>query len=266
MDEGWTRWLVEDFGFEYTTLHPQDFRAAGSGDAEKHQISEEVRTDWPSFVRGRAPEKVVATPLAERFDVIVFTQQEADDIVEGADYEVIPPDYRGGIGEEGIEALRDFIDAGGTLVGLGTATELFTKHWPIPVRDVTDGLDQNEFLIPGSLLNFQTDSSHPLAWGMPRTLEAYFARNPVFTITDSFRSQTASVAARYTNQDLRASGWVRGPEYIAGRAASVQVDFDTGGRIVLLGLRAQHRAQTHATFKLFFNALMMPGGRRQPQT
>lgn len=266
MDEGWTRWLVEDFDFEYATLHPQDFRAAGSGDAEKHQIPDDVRASWPAFVSERAPAKVVATPLAERFDVILFTQEGGDDIVDGVDYEVIPPPYRGGIGEEGLDALRDFVDSGGTIVALGNATELFTKHWPIPVRNVAESLQQKDFLIPGSMLNFQTDPSHPLAWGMPRTLVAYFARNPVFTLTDSFRSQSASVAARFPNQDLRASGWVRGPEHIAGRAASVQVDFDGGGRIVLLGLRVQHRAQTHGTFKLFFNSLMMPGVRSKPQT
>jgi hypothetical protein len=259
-DEGWTRWLVEDFDFEYTTLHPQDFRAAsGSESAEAHQIPEETRKEWPPHVAERAPSTVVAKPLADRFDIILFTDQGADDIIDGSDYNVIPPAYRGGIGKAGLDALHDFIDAGGTVIAMGNATEVFTKHWPLPVKDVTEDLQQDDYLIPGSILNIQTDPAHPLAWGMPRTSHAYFGRNPVFTLTDSFSSQKASVAVRYPNTDLRASGWVRGEDYIAGRAAAVQVDFAQGGRIVLFGLRPQHRAQTHATFKLLFNALVMPG-------
>jgi len=257
MDEGWTRWLVEDFEFDYTTLHPQDLRAAGSGSAEDHQIPEDVRSSWPAHVSDHAPSQVAATPLAARFDVILFTHQGGDDIVEGADYPSIPPVYRGGIGEDGLSALRDFVDAGGTLVATGGATELLIKHWPIPVRNVVEELEQDDFLIPGSILNIQVDPSHPLAWGMPQTTWGFFNRSPVFTLTDGFPSQEASVAVRYPNDDLRASGWVRGPELIAGRAAAVQVDHRGGGRVILLGLRPQLRAQTHGTFKLLFNALMM---------
>ncbi len=260
MDEGWTRWVVEDFDFDYTTLHPQDLRAAsGNGSIESHQIPEEARKDWPSHVAERAPSTVEAKPLAERFDIILFTDQRVDDIIDGSDYKIIPSVYRGGIGEDGLDALRDFIDAGGTVIAMGNATGVFTKHWPLPVRNVVEDLKQEAYLIPGSILNIQADPSHPLAWGMPRTSHAYFGRNPVFTLTDSFSSQKASVAVRYPNQDIRASGWVRGADYIAGRAAAVQVDFAQGGRIVLFGLRPQHRAQTHATFKLLFNALVMPG-------
>jgi hypothetical protein len=202
---------------------------------------------------------VVAAPLAERYDIILFTHQDGDDIVEGDDYSVIPPLYRGGIGEAGLDALKDFVDAGGTVVAMGDATGLFIKHWPLPVRNVADGLKQDEYLIPGSILNLQVDTTHPMAWGMARDTYAYFSRNPVFTLTDGFQSQSASVAARYPNQDLRVSGWVRGADHVVGHAAAVQVDFEQGGRIVLLGLRPQHRAQTHATFKLLFNALLMPG-------
>jgi len=259
MDEGWTRWLLEEFGFDYATLHPQDLRAAGSGKTEPHRIDDETRAGWPAHVAQRAPPRVVATPLAERFDIVVFTHQRADDIEEGSDYAIIPPTYRGGIGKEGLDALRDFVDAGGTIVALGDATGLFVKHWPVPVRNVVGDLEQEEFLIPGSILDIQADPRHPLAWGMPRTSHGYFSRNPVFTSSDGFSSQTLSVPVRYPNQDLRASGWVRGEGYIAGRAAAVQVDFEGSGRIILLGLRPQHRAQTHATFKLLFNALMMPG-------
>ena len=65
-----------------------------------------------------------------------------------------------------------------------------------------------------------------------------------------------SVVARYPSTDIVASGWLRGEEFMAGRAAVVQVDIGPG-RLVLFGLRPQHRAQTQATFPLLFNALYL---------
>lgn len=260
MDEGWTRWVVERFGFAYTTLHPQDLRAAGAGSAEAHRIPAEERAGWPPHVAERAPPEVVAAPLAERFDVLVFTHQEAEDIVDGRDYKVIPPVYRGGIGRQGLAAVRDFVEAGGTVVALGDATGLLAEHWPIPVRNAVAHLDEDDFLIPGSVLRIQTDPTHPLAWGLPADSYGYFIRSPALSTTEGFRGQRTSIAVRYPNAGLRASGWTRGEEHVAGRAAAVEIELEGAGRLVLLGLRPQHRAQTHATFKLLFNALTPAAG------
>ena len=250
MDEGWTRWLLDDFGFDYVTLHPQDLRG--------ELVPEAVRAEWPPHVAAYAPEASATGPLAERFDVLVFTHQEGKDIVDGDDYAILPAAYRGGIGQKGLESVWDFVESGRTVVALGDATGLFIDRWPIPVRNAVLDLNRDAFLIPGSILEIQSDPTHPLAWGMPRDSYGYFIRSPVFDLTEGFASQHTTIAVRYPNQELNASGWTRGAEHIAGRAAAVQVDFEGGGRLVLLGLRPQHRAQTHATFKLLFNALTLP--------
>ena len=49
---------------------------------------------------------------------------------------------------------------------------------------------------------------------------------------------------------------LKGEELMAGRAAVVSVYLNPG-RVVLFGLRPQHRAQTHATFPMLFNALYL---------
>ena len=54
MDEGWTRWLLDRYGFEYTTLHPQDLRAASGADGD-FDIPEEERSNWPTFVAHHWP-------------------------------------------------------------------------------------------------------------------------------------------------------------------------------------------------------------------
>lgn len=256
MDEGWTRWVLEQFGFEYTTLHPQDIRAANPEASGELEIPAEERALWPPHVSAKAPARVSRRPLRERFDVIIFADQSANSILRGSDAPSVPPLYRGGIGEEGLDALRRFLDEGGAIVALGEATELFIERWPIPVKNAAEGLGETQLLIPGSIVRLEADSRHPLAWGMPEETHGFFIRNPFFTLTERLPSQRVSVPLRYPNSDIRASGWVRGEEHLAGRAAAVEVEFEGGGRLSLLGIRVQHRAQTHATFKVLFNALV----------
>jgi len=217
---------------------------------------------WPPHVKAHAPPRVVAEPLAGRFDVLLFADQGASGILDGSSSTSLPPAYRGGIGEQGLSAVWEFVRQGGTVVALGSAGDLFIERWPIPVRDVSEGLDSDELLIPGSIVRVQVDPGHPLAWGMPDTTFGYFIRNSFYALTEGFRTQTVSVPVRFPNANVRASGWVRGEQYVQGRAAVVQIDFPPAtaqgrdGRLILVGLRPQHRAQTHATFKLLFNALV----------
>lgn len=261
MDEGWTRWVLEHFDFEYTTLHPQDLRAAAPNASGDFEIPADERAQWPGHVRDRTPPRVVQQPLVGRFDVIVFTDQNAQNILRGSSSPSTPPLYRGGIGEEGIAALQAFVQGGGTIVALGAAGDLFIERWPIPVKNVARTLDDSELLIPGSIARLEADPHHPLTWGMPERTYGFFIRSPFYSLTEPLPSQRASVPLRYPNANVRASGWIRGEAHLEGRAAAVQVDFEDAGRIVLIGVRPQHRAQTHATFKVLFNALVNAGGR-----
>jgi hypothetical protein len=63
------------------------------------------------------------------------------------------------------------------------------------------------------------------------------------------------------------SGWIEGEEAIAGQSAVMEAKAG-GGRVVLLGFRVQHRGQSHATFRLLFNALLTTegGDATPPQT
>jgi len=269
MDEGWTRWVLEDFDFEYTVLHPQDIRAAaaaaGVGPAGDYEIPQEYRRDWPPHVAQRAPAQVLNEPLSERYDVILMPDQRANSILEGNTSRTTPEVYRMGLGEAGLAALQDFVEKGGRVVALGSASDLFIGEWPIPVEDASEGLSSDEFLIPGSIVNLQADVAHPLAWGMAPATHGFFSRSPFFDVEYPFPSQEVSIAVRYPNSGLRASGWLRGEEFLAGTAAAVEVRYpplhegERPGSLVLLGIRPQHRAQTHATFKLLFNALVNCG-------
>src|SRR5204862_3767762 len=93
-------------------------------------------------------------------------------------------------------------------------------------------------------------------YGMDGTTTGFYNNSPFFSVLEGFSSHKLSVIARYPNTDVVASGWLKGEELMAGRAAVVSVDLSPG-RIVLFGLRPQHRAQTHATFPMLFNALYL---------
>ncbi|MBE3133046.1 MAG: hypothetical protein IMZ55_06210 [Acidobacteria bacterium] len=223
MDEGWTRWVLEQFEFAPTTIHNADVKAG---------------------------------KLRDMFDVVLLADQQPRGIMDGQSGASVRPEYRGGIGDEGLEALRAFVAEGGTLITLGAACDFAIERWPIPVQNLKRGLTREQHFAPGTIVRIQVDTASPIGYGLPADTSGFYNNSPFFTIGDGFASQKVSVVARYPNADIVGSGWLKGEELMAGKAAIVVVDMNPG-RIVLFGLRPQHRAQTHATFPLLFNAFYL---------
>ncbi len=223
MDEGWTRWVLEQYEFNLTSIHNADIRAG---------------------------------KLREKFDAIIIADQSPRDILNGFDSTAIRPEYRGGIGESGLEHLKQFVADGGTLVTMGNACDLAIERMPIPVHDLKKGLSRDQHFAPGTILKLEVDTTNPIGYGMAANTFGFYINSPFFQVSEGFNSQRTSIIARYPNMDVIASGWLKGEELMAGRAAVVSIDMNPG-RVVLFGLRPQHRAQTHATFPMLFNALFL---------
>jgi hypothetical protein len=222
IDEGWTRWLLEQYEFPFETITDADIR------------------------RGN---------LRARFDAVVIPDQGAERLVAGHPAGTMPPDYVGGLGTEGVEMLRQFVTGGGTLVALDSSSELAVDMLGAPVKDLTRGLPANEFFCPGSVIRLELDSD-PLTYGVPRDTAGFCAFNGAFEVTPpaSGAAASARVVGRFANSGVLLSGWLEGERIIAGKGALVEVKSGLG-RAVLYAFRPQHRGQSHATFRLFFNAL-----------
>ncbi|MEZ4417731.1 MAG: M14 family metallopeptidase [Gemmatimonadota bacterium] len=232
IDEGWTRWLLEDFEFPYETVMDADIRA---GNLNRRFDVILLPDDSPGMMTGEA------------------TAERADEY---------PPEFRSGFGEEGAEALHQFVRGGGTLVTFAEAGALAIDKFDLPVRDIVDGLPGKEFWAPGSTLRVRM-ADDPLTYGMPNeTLAVFFGASQVYEVEAGAGSADVRRIASYADRDVLQSGQLWGEDVIADKAAMVGVKHGQG-EVILIGFRAQHRAQTHGTFKLLFNALMSrsPTGR-----
>jgi hypothetical protein len=267
MDEGWTRWALEQFAFEYKNIWDADMRLGN---------------------------------LKERFDVIILPDQSMQQIINGNRPGSYPDEYTGGITDAGVDNLKSFVEAGGVLVCLDSASELAIKKLDLPVTNVLEGLRRDQFYATGSIFRATIDNTNPIAYGMPAEADLYFVSGsrrgrqgdpdiaPIeerrfeprstaaaptesiaqsrpgrgedtlvsafaFDITDPKRAR--SVAKWVEGNPLR-SGWLLGPQYIAGKCALVDVTLGKG-RVVLFGFRTQHRGQTWGTFKFLFNSISL---------
>ncbi len=236
MDEGWTRWLLEQYEFEPVSIENKEMKAG---------------------------------KLNEKFDAIVLPDITKEVIVDGRPrrpesamkYVVeLPPEYTGGIGKEGVQALKEFVEKGGTIITIADSGEFLADNFNIPVRNVLANARAEEFLCPGSLLRVELDNTNPIAYGMPKEAAAFIDGNIAYqTQVPGPELQRAVVASYPTDaRDILMSGWIRGEERLARRAAVVT--FTVGkGKLVMFGFRPQYRAQTEGTFKLLFNAIHWAG-------
>jgi hypothetical protein len=218
-DEGWTRWLLEQHEFRFNTISDADVRAGS---------------------------------LKRQYDAIVLPAASAQELLNGNAADTLPAEYVGGLGEPGMAALRSFVDAGGTLICLDEACALPIAEFKLPIRDVAREASADAFFCPGSIVTLELDPLQPGAYGMSPHTAAFFASSSAYEVGE--RAAGVQVGARYGAQNLLVSGWLEGERVIAGRPAVVEVRVGAG-RVVLLGFPVQHRGQTHATFRLLFNAI-----------
>lgn len=248
MDEGWTRYMFDDLGVPFTTLHNEDIKG-------------------PKPAKGKEPVKV---DLRAKYDVIVFAGENYDLIKSGKIdpsspwaryFTPLPPDYEGGIEKEGVDNLKAFVEKGGILVTLNDACALALKEFAPPARDILEKIDPAKFFCPLSILKLDVDTASPLGWGLRETTPAVFSGSPAFETWIPMTTEwDRKVVASYPEEDILLSGWMAGGETIARKAAVVDVSYKKG-RLALIGIPCQNRAQAHGTYKFLLNALLYPENR-----
>ena len=234
IDEGWTRWLLEQFEFPFRTLRDADLRA---DDLRKQVDVVILPNDHAPFITG-----------------VNITQWYSENH-PNASLPKFPPEYRSGIGKEGVANLRRFADEGGTVVALNSSCAFAIEAFGLRVRNSLARFSSRELFCPGSTLRAIVDLNHPLGYGMPPETLLFAWDSPAFDIMPSTQNESYEVVVSYPEDEILRSGWLVGEEKLRGKAAMVVAHVDKG-RIVLMGFRAQHRGQTHGTFKLLFNTLM----------
>ena len=188
MDEGWTRWLLEQYEFNLKTL---DNAAVKGG------------------------------KLNAAFDAIVLPDVQKEVILEGKPkreeesmkyFAEFPPEYAHGIGKEGVKNLKDFVTSGGTLIALASSGELLIDEFNIPVRNVLAKAKADAFSCPGSILRVHLDRHHPVTYGMPAQAAAFVNEPIAYETTLPGEEMRRTVLAWYPEdpEDILLSGWIHG--------------------------------------------------------
>ena len=136
-----------------------------------------------------------------------------------------PPEYQSGIGEEGVEAIKEFVEGGGTLVTLNHACDFAIKKLDLPVQKRPfAGKSAKEFFCPGSTLHANIDTNHRLTYGMPDEGVIFFWSGPTFRVQPSYSNERCEILVQYPERDILQSGWLVGEEQIAGTAGMISAE------------------------------------------
>jgi Zinc carboxypeptidase len=245
MDEGWNRWLFEQWAFQFKDVYDAEIKKGNLNANYDIFIFADDSTSMITGETGGRGGGGGGGGRGGRFEGVPDTT---------------PPEYRSGIGNDGVAAIKDFVQKGGTLITLGGATDFAIARLGVPVRNVVEGLSTKEFFCPGSTLRVKIDNTHPLAYGMPSEGLVLFHYSPAFDVVATEFNNRNDIIVRYADRNVESSGWLSGEKYIAGKTAMASIGFGQG-KVVMIGFRTQNRAQTHGTYKFLFNALVTPPAR-----
>jgi hypothetical protein len=225
VESGWIRWLLERYEFPFEVVYPQTLDAGH---------------------------------LNAMFDVLIFPAEAipARDGPAPSAPANVPQAYRGHLGRvtvgRSIPQLKSFVEAGGTLIAIGSSTEV-ARHFGLAVSRTLD-VPRSTFYVPGSILRVSVDPANPVAFGLQDHADVFFDDSPSFTLgTDAADAGIRRVAWYDTATPLR-SGWAWGQALLKGRVAIADAPLGLG-RVLLFGPDVTFRAQSHGTFKFLFNGI-----------
>lgn len=241
MDEGWLRWVLEQFEFEFKVVHNAE---------------------------------IIAGNLEKNFTHLIIPSLSTSNIIEGRKKGEVPPEYAGGIGNEGLAALNQFVRKGGILVAMENAADFAIQCFGLPVKNIIEPrrasrsettesgsqTDRNRIYSPGSILRVLVDGSQPEAYGCGEEAAVFSYFSPVFEILkaeDGKLSQagTINTLAWFPASDPLLSGILINGDKLKYKAAALSCSVGKG-RVILIGFEAIHRAQAWGTFKFVFNPIL----------
>ncbi len=229
-DEGWLRWVLEQFEFPFNSIHNEEIKAGNLENSYTH---------------------------------IILPSMSTSTLIEGRKEGETPPQYAGGIGQEGISSFENFVHKGGKLICIGNSSDFAIQYlglalknlvsFPSPRERAADSSTEKErkerIYCPGSLLKVEINDSLPVGFGMGKegTIFSYFS--PVFAV------EKGTVIASYPLYNPLLSGIILNEDKLLGKAAAIECS-SGAGKVILLGFNVLHRAQAHGSFKFLFNSLL----------
>ena len=246
MDAGWTRYIFDTYHIHYTVIHP---------------------------------DKIPSTDL-NNYDVIVFPSSSKEVLLNGSSgsgsgyyMASYAPEYSKGMGKDGLKKLMSFVDKGGVIVSWEGSTGLFegnlsinhkkgkkdvvTEKFRLPFRNISKNLQEKGLYVPGSLIRVSLLKDSPLTYGLPHSIGVFSRGWPVFATSVPYFDMDRRVIGWYPEENILMSGYAEHPELLANQPAVVWLKKGKG-QLVLMGFCPQFRASTQASYKLLFNALLLP--------
>jgi hypothetical protein len=238
MDEGWTRWLLLQYGFEFVTLRPEDFKAPLRDKVDVVILAEDARIPVEGAAAVGRGEGGVAGGRGQAGR-------------GGGAGRATRPEYAYALTPADLQAFEGFVRGGGTVVCVNSASRFAIQQLKLPVKNVVEGLRPEEFFLRGSIVAVTTDTTHQVMAGMAESSPVFVDGSPVFEPQVGF---TGTILAKYRDAGSPLlSGYLIGEKYVQGRAAALDVELDKG-HVVLIGFRPQWRGQSFGAFRVVFNS------------
>ena len=235
-DEGITRICLELHEFPYITSPDWEY------------VSHEMNNPDHPWAFSLSAVDVKAGALTEDdIDVLIMCDGSARSLYNGPSNSPL----EGGLGADGTAILEDWIEDGGTLIGINRGGGVYPLDYFAADLGVEEA-DVGELWCPGTIVRAMVDNTHPIGYGMKDEAAAFFYKGPAYEVT------TAQTVASYSDENLLMSGMIWNEEELYNEGAVVDATLGDG-RVILIGFSVIQRNLMDGTYLLLFNSIHYAG-------